>query len=133
MTLSASVKPNVPKMVMNQFHEYCNVSKRVQGELNDHGEADWTWTAVDSDIKVDIQPLEAHEIKNVGVGTEIGATHRAFFLSTATFHTTYQTGVAMRVEVDSTGDGAVDTYFRIINVDDHASHFEALLEPTVDE
>jgi len=132
MTLSASVKPTVPKMILGQFYEFCNVSKRVKGTPDDMGEADWTWVAVDSNIKVDIQPLEADEIKNIGAGTEIGATHRAFFLSTATFHATYLTAVAMRVEVDSTGDGDVDTYYRIINADDHASHFEALLEPTVD-
>lgn len=132
-TLSASIKPNVPKMVLDFGFEYCNVSQRVKGALNDLGEADWTWTEVDSNIKVDIQPLEANEIKNIGVGTEVGATHRAFFLSTATFHATYLTGVAMRVEVDSTGDGSADTYYRIINADDHASHFEALLEQTVDE
>lgn len=133
MPLSASVKPNVPKMRMPTSHGYCNVSQRVQGALNAMGEADWTWTAVDSNIKVDIQPLEAHEIKNIGVGTEVNATHRAFFLSTATFHATYLTGVAMRVEIDTTGDGSADTYYRVINSDDHASHFEALLEPTVDE
>jgi len=133
MTLSASVKPNVPKMILDFAYEFCNVSQRVEGALDALGEATWTWTAIDSNVKVDIQPLTAREIKNIGAGEEIDATHRAFFLSGVSFPTTYETAVAMRVEVDTTGDGSPDSYFRILDVNNWASHVEALLEPTKDE
>lgn len=135
MTLSASTQPNAPKMTLDQVYEYCNVSKRVKGAVDSAGEASWTWTAVDSNVKVDLQPIPEEEIKRSGAGEERVATHKAFFESTVTFPTLWDDEteeIALRIETDSTGNGTADTYFLITAVDDWSSHVEVLARKVSD-
>ncbi len=129
MTLSASTQPDVPQMTLDEAYEYCNISKRVKGAVDSAGEAGWTWTAVDSNVKIDLQALSEEEIQRSGAGEERVATHRGFFESTVTFPTLWDdetTEIALRIETDSTGNGTADTYFLITAVDDWSSHVEVM-------
>lgn len=129
MPLSASVKPDVPKMELDFAYEYCNVSRKVKGSPNALGEAAWTWTAIDSNVKVDLQPVAAEELKRTAAGIERIATHRAFFLSDVGFIDYWDAEdeeVILRIETDSSGNGTADTYFLITAVDPWDSHVEVL-------
>ena len=129
MALSASTQPDAPKMTLKDYYEYCNVSRKVEGTPNALGEAPWTWTAIDSDVKVDLQPVSAEELKRTAAGIERIATHRAFFESTVDFIDYWDAEteeVMLRIETDSSGNGTVDTYFAITAVDDYDSHVEVL-------
>ena len=133
MTLSASTMPDIPKMTLDTAYEYCNVSQKVKGAVDSAGEATWTWTAVDSNIKADFQPLTEWERQRASAGIERASTHRGFFESTVLFPALWDNETEepdLRIEMDSSGDGTVDTYFLIVAVDDHASHIEVLARKT---
>lgn len=129
MTLSASVKPDVPQMTLDEAYEFCNVAQRTKGAVDSAGEAAWTWPAVDSNVRVDLQPLTEMERQRAGAGIERVSTHRAFFESTVSFPALWDAETNepdLRIETDSSGNGTVDTYFLITAVDDHASHIEVM-------
>lgn len=129
MALSASRISATPKMELDSAFEYCNVKIRTKGTVDTAGEAPWTWTALDSDVKVDIQPVSEKELSRTSQGIERDATHKAFFESTVTFPSSWDDDdeeAVMRIETDSDGDGTEDTYFRIVGIDDFGSHIEVL-------
>lgn len=129
MALSASRIPDVSKMALDFAFEYCNVKIRTKGTVDSAGEAPWTWTALDSNVKADIQPMSENELRRTAAGTERDATHKAFFESTVTFPSSWDDEdeeAVLRIETDSSGDGTADTYFRIVGVDDFGSHIEVL-------
>jgi len=109
-------------MKLDQFYEYVNITSRTKGDVDAAGEASWTWAAVESNVKADIQALSERELKATGPGKVVDASHRAFFENDITI------AVGDRVEADDDNDGVVDTYYRVVSVDDQKSHIEALLK-----
>jgi len=123
MPLTASPKKAaVPKMnFADGFFQYCNTYTR--------GSADWEggfdWTAVNSDVKVDIQPAEAmsKQLALLLQGENIAADSVAFFLTTVS---TITVGDSVGIAAD--GGTTEDTFFTVVGVFDWDSHVEVALK-----
>lgn len=123
MALTASPKKAaVPKMSFaDGFFQYCNTYTR--------GAADWEggfdWTAVNADVKVDIQPAAAmsKELALLLQGQNIEADSVAFFLTTVSTIT-----VGDSVGIASDGGTAEDTFFTVQGSFDWDSHIEVALK-----
>ncbi len=123
MPLTASPKKTAaPKMnFADGFFQYCNTYTR--------GEEDWEggfdWTAVNADVKVDIQPAAAmsKELSIQLQGQNIAVDSVAFFLSTASTIT-----VGDSVGIASDGGTTEDEFFTVVGMYDWDSHVEVALE-----
>ena len=123
MPLTVSQKTDVPKMVLDQFFQYCNTYTRA--DAADAHEGGWTWTAVNSDVKVDIQPASSmsEQLKLELQGENIAADFVGFFLSTVA---TITAGDSVGIAAD--GGVTEDTYYTVVGVYDWDSHIEVALE-----
>lgn len=123
MPLTASLKQAaVPKMnFADGFFQYCNTYNRTAPDYA----GDFTWTAINSDVKVDIQP-EASMSEQLRVriqGEDINVDSVAFFLSTVS---TITVGDSVGTAAD--GGTTEDTFFTVVGVYDWDSHVEVALE-----
>jgi len=123
MALTASPKAAaVPKMNFDDgFIQYCNTYTR--------GSAGWEggfdWTAVNSNVKVDIQAADAisRQLSLVLQGQNIQAEFMAFFLSTVSTIT-----VGDSVGIASDGGTTEDLFYTVVGVFDWDSHVEVALK-----
>ena len=123
MPLTASPKKAaVPKMnFADGFFQYCNTYTR--------GEADWEggfdWTAVNADVKVDIQPAAAmsNELALLLQGENIQADFVAFFLTTVSTIT-----VGDSIGIASGGGTTENQFFTVQGSFDWDSHIEVALK-----
>lgn len=125
MPLTASPKQAaVPKMTFaDGFFQYCNTYTRTEDA--DAWEGGFDWTAVNSNVKVDIQPEEemSKQLRMLLVGENAEVDSVAFFLSTVSAIT-----VGDSVGIASDGGTTEDTFFTVQGVHDWDSHVEVALK-----
>lgn len=123
MALTASPKKAaVPKMTFaDGFFQYCNTYTR--GAKDYRGAFDWT--AVNADVKVDIQPADAisKELSIQLQGQNIAVDSVAFLLSTASTIT-----VGDSVGIASDGGTTEDEFFTVVGMFNWDSHLEVALK-----
>jgi len=123
MPLTASPKQAaVPKMNFGDgLFQYCNTYNRTAPDYA----GDFTWTVVNSDVKVDIQPKSSlsEQLRVLLQGQNIAADYAAFFLSTAS---AIIVGDSIGVAAD--GGATEDTYYAVVGVFDWDSHVEVALK-----
>jgi len=124
MALTPSQKTDVPKMLLNQYFQYCNTYRRAEG-ADSWKDGGWTWTAVNSDAKVDIQPKSSlsKELRMLIQGSEAEVDKAAFFLYDVT-----AIQVDDSVGIASDGGTTEDTYYTVMGVFDWDSHVEVALK-----
>ena len=125
MPLTASPKKAaVPKMNFDDgFFQRCNTYTRT--DTADAYKGGFTWTAVDSDIKVDIQPASSmsEQLRVRIQGEDVNVDSVAFFESTVS---TITTGDSIGTAAD--GGTTEDTFFTVVGVYHWDSHVEVALE-----
>lgn len=123
MALTTSPKKTaVPKMnFADGFFQYCNTYNRTGPDYA----GDFTWTAVNSDVKVDIQPAGgmSEQLRVRIQGEDVNVDSVAFFLSTVS---TISVGDSVGIAAD--GGTTEDTFFTAVGVYDWDSHIEVALE-----
>lgn len=122
MPLTASTKKaDVPKMVLDQFFQYCNTYNRTSPDYA----GDFTWTVINSDVKTDIQPEAAmsEQLRVQLQGENVAVDSVGFFLSTVSTIT-----VGDSVGIADDGGTTEDTFFTVVGVYDWDSHVEVALE-----
>lgn len=123
MTLTASPKKAaVPKMnFADGLFQYCNTYTRTAPDYA----GDFTWTAVNSDVKVDIQPAASmsEQLRVQMQGENVAVDSVGFFLSTVS---TITVGDSVGIAAD--GGITEDTFFTVVGVYDWDSHIEVALE-----
>lgn len=121
LTLSPK-KAAVPKMnFADGFFQYCNTYNRAAPDYA----GDFTWTAVNSDVKVDIQPAASmsEQLRVQMQGENVAVDSVGFFLSTVSTIT-----VGDSVGIAAEGGTTEDTFFTVVGVYDWDSHIEVALE-----